>query len=77
MVDRPENTGDPSGNHRMDVPGVPMEGNRVIHRWILERGSQGIVLTTLLVDVNRVREVQRRGRLDRRQWGHMSQRVGH
>jgi hypothetical protein len=49
MVDKPENIGGPSSNYRVDMPRVPMEGNRVIHRWILERGSQGIVMTTSLV----------------------------
>jgi hypothetical protein len=44
------------GNHRVDVFGVPVEGNRVIHRWIDARGSRCIGLTTPLVDVNGICE---------------------
>lgn len=40
-VDRPEDTSSPPGNHRVDVLGVSVEGNRVIHWWRLARGSRG------------------------------------
>jgi hypothetical protein len=55
-VNRPEDTGDSSGNHWVDMPEVPVEGNGVIHQRLLARGSQGIDPTTSLVDVNGVRE---------------------
>jgi hypothetical protein len=56
-----------SGHHRVDVPRVPVEGNKVIHRRRLASGSQSIGPAMSLVDVNGVREVRQRGRFGRRQ----------
>jgi hypothetical protein len=33
-VDRSKNAGDTPGHHRVDVPGVTMDVDRVIHRWL-------------------------------------------
>lgn len=38
-VDRSKDTDGPSGNHWVDVHRVPVEDNRVIHQWLLARGS--------------------------------------
>jgi hypothetical protein len=56
-----------SGHHRVDVPRVPVEGNRVIHRRRLASGSRSIGPAMSLVDMNGVREARQRGRLGRRQ----------
>jgi hypothetical protein len=56
-----------SGHHRVDVPRVPVEGNRVIHRRRLASGSRSIGPATSLIDVNEVREARQSGRLGRRQ----------
>jgi hypothetical protein len=33
-VDRSKNTGGAPGHHRVDVPGVAVDGDRVVHRWL-------------------------------------------
>jgi hypothetical protein len=53
-----ENTSGPPGNHRVDVPRVPVESNWMVHRRLLARGSQGSGPATALVDVDGVRKAQ-------------------
>jgi hypothetical protein len=33
-VDRPKNASGAPGHHRVDVPGVTVDGDRVVHRWL-------------------------------------------
>jgi hypothetical protein len=33
-VDRSKNAGGAPGHHRVDVPGVAVDGDRVVHRWL-------------------------------------------
>jgi hypothetical protein len=40
LVDRPKDTSGSSHDHRVDVPGVPMEGNGMIHCNSLREGAK-------------------------------------
>jgi hypothetical protein len=71
-VDRSKNAGGVPGHHRVDVPGVAVDGNRVVHRWLgavcLDVGGRGRGRLTVVIDdggVGEAHRARRRARVGR------------
>jgi hypothetical protein len=62
-VDRSKNAGGSPGHHRVDVPGVAVDGDRVVHRWFgavcRDVGGRGRGRLAAVIDDDEVGEAHR------------------
>jgi hypothetical protein len=62
-VDRSKNAGGALGHHRVDVSGVAVDGDRVVHRWLgavcLDVGGRGCGRLAAVIDDGGVGEAHR------------------